>query len=107
MPRPSDFDVSLFNISNSTRVASGKMTMEIIAPKRKFFFTYDVLSGPALQAILDVIYTMNPFFVFEYNEYDDGPMQSAVVYVGEIARKRYRTNGVWYWKDVNFNFIEQ
>lgn len=104
--QPHDLDISRFNITKSGRTANGKMTMDLIAKKRKFKFQYTVLSGKDYQNILDVIDTNNMFFTLVYLE--NGIQKSAVVYVGEISAKKFRTgtNG-WYWKNVNFDLIEQ
>ena len=103
--KPKDFKISKFNLTKSGRVASGKMVMDLIAKKRKFEFSYEVLSGPELDTILAVIDTDTMFFTISYVEND--VEKSATVYVGEISHKKFRTDGVWYWKDVSFNLIEQ
>jgi hypothetical protein len=107
VPMPTDFDMADYNLTKSGRVASGKMTMEIISQKRKFFFTYEVLCGTELELIKSLVLNpTRPFFVLEYTE-NSGTVKSAIVYVGEIQRKKFRTDGPWYWKDVTFNLIEQ
>lgn len=103
--KPKDFKISKFNLTKSGRVASGKMVMDLIAKKRKFEFSYEVLSGPDLDTILGIIDTDAMFFTIDYVE--NGVAKNATVYVGEIAAKKFRTDGVWYWKDVSFNLIEQ
>lgn len=103
--KPKDFKISKFNLTKSGRVASGKMVMDLVAKKRKFEFSYEVLSGPELDTILSIIDTDAMFFTISYVE--NGTEKSATVYVGEISHKRFRTDGVWYWKDVSFNLIEQ
>lgn len=104
-PKPGDFRISKFNLTKSGRVASGKMTMDLIAKKRKFEFNYEVLSGPDLDTILGIIDTDAMFFTIDYVE--NSVEKSATVYCGEITAKKYRTDGVWYWKDITFNLIEQ
>ena len=42
---PTDFDVEKYKLSKSGRVASGKMTMEIIAKKKKFNFWLEGSKG--------------------------------------------------------------
>jgi hypothetical protein len=102
---PLDFSTSRYNLTKSGRVASGKMTMELIAKKRKFFFTYEVLSGADLDLILGIIDTDAMFFDITYVE--NNVTKSAKVYVGEIKYDKFRTDKGWYWKNVTFNLIEQ
>jgi formylmethanofuran dehydrogenase subunit A len=103
---PSSFKISHYNITKAGRVASGEMTMELVAKKRKFFFEYKAINSIDKKAIMDVIDTNEMFFTLEYVE--DGENKSATVYVGEIPRERFRTDGsVWYWKNFNFNLIEK
>ena len=104
--QPKDFDIEKYNITKSGRVASGKMVMDLIAKKRKFLFAYDIISGTALTSILSVIDTDNVFFKIEYTE-NSNEVKEATVYVGSIKAKKFRTDGVWYWKNVAFDLIEQ
>lgn len=107
--QPSDFKIERYNLTKSGRVASGAMTMELVAKKRKFFFTYQVISGKDFQDILNLIDGEEMFFDFEYEE--NGVIKTAVCYVGAIPSTKFRvqkgTINDWYWKDVNFDIIEQ
>lgn len=104
--RPSDFKTEFYRVTKSNRTASGKMVMDHIARKRKFFLSFSVLSAAELQEILNIIWeTTNVFFTFEYIE--DNVWKSATCYVGPISKTLLRTGGVWFWKDVTMNFIEQ
>lgn len=102
---PKDFSSSIYNLTKSGRVASGDMTMELIAKKRKFFFEYPVLRDDELQKILGVINGAAMFFTISYEE--NGRASSATVYVGEINYTKFRTDQGYYWKDVTFNLIEK
>lgn len=102
---PTDWDVEEYKLTKAGRVASGKMVMDVVAKKRKFVLSYNVLSGTHLKTIRDILYSDASFFTLEYE--DNGVLQTATVYVGAIKRKRFRTDGVWYWKDVEFALIEQ
>lgn len=102
---PRSFDIEKYNLTKSGRVANGKMTMELVAKKRKFLFSYNVLSGKDLDDILEVIDSNNLFFNIEYVENDR--VKTARVYVGEIKQTKFRSEMGWYWKDVTFNLIEQ
>jgi hypothetical protein len=102
---PNHFEISRFNLTKSGRVASGKMTMEIIAQKRKFQFEYASMTGTELQNIINLIYNpAKPFFTLGYTE--NGIAKTAVVYSGEIPATLLRSD-IWQWTDVKFALIEQ
>jgi hypothetical protein len=103
--QPKSFDIERFNITKSGRLASGDMSMDIIAKKWKLLFSYDVLEGEALDTILSFIDTNNPFFTVEWE--DNNNTKTATMYVGAIKKKTFREGNRWYWKDVNFDFIER
>ena len=102
---PSTMKVSSYNLTKSGRVASGKMTMEIVARKWKVENSYEVISGADMDKILSLIDNGKPFFTVEFLH--NGAYRTAKCYVGDIIRERFRTSMGWYWKNVQFNFIEQ
>lgn len=102
---PTSWDVEEYKLTKAGRVATGDMTMDVIAKKRKFNLSYEVLSGKDLEAIRNILYSDDSFYTLEYE--DDNLLRSAIVYVGAITRSRFRTDGVWYWRDVQFSLIEQ
>lgn len=101
------FNISKFRLSKLGRVASGKMTGEILAngKKRKFSFNYDVISGADKQIIESYVDTEVSFFEFSYPE--DGTQKTAIVYAGAPSGDRFRTDSGWYWKNYKFDLIEQ
>lgn len=105
--QPKNPSLSHYNLTKAGRLANGKMTMELIAKKKKLFLDYDVLSGKDLEQIMSLIDGSNMFFNVTYNE--NGTVRGFTAYVGEINRKLHRGGGNngWYWTDVSFNFIEQ
>lgn len=103
--KPTSFRIETYNITKSGRTASGKMCMDLIAKKRKFFFEYAVLAGADLDVILGIIDSTAMFFSLEY--VDNGVTKTATVYGGAIAKDQFRTDGGWYWKNVKFDLIEQ
>ncbi len=103
--QPNSFEVQKYKLTKAGRVASGKMTMEVIALKRKFLFQFEVLAGDDLKTILDILDTDTAFFTLGYKE--NGVVKSAVVYAGAISAQKFRTDGKWYWKNVKFDLIEQ
>lgn len=105
---PTEFSIERYNITKAGRVASGKMVMDLVAKKRKFLLRYAAISGKDLNTILSAIDTNNMFMTFEYVE--NGVTKTATVYVGHIPSVLHRmaaSGDHWYWKDVNFDLIEQ
>jgi hypothetical protein len=102
---PTHFDIDRYNLTKSGRVASGKMTMEIIAQKRKFNLEYSTLNGDELTNILNLIFNPDrPFFTVGYVE--NGLSKSAVCYSGAIPSTLMRSD-TWQWTDIKFSLIEQ
>lgn len=107
--RPTEFKHSYYDITNANRLQDGTMSMELIAQKEKFFFTYEVLTSDELNNILNLIWrSRKMFFTLSYVE--DNTWHSAVVYKGEIQKSLYRSSkegGPWVYKDFTFNLIER
>lgn len=105
---PSSFRIERYNVTNMERLANAEMVGDLIAKKRKFYFTYDAISGYDLDVILEAIWETDMlFFPIEYIE--NGVEKSAIVYVGSIPtdlHKAGRTTN-WVWKGVTFNLIEK
>ncbi|WP_256846908.1 hypothetical protein [Paenibacillus sp. Pae108] len=102
---PTKFLIRRYNLTKSGRVASGKMTMEIIAQKREFNFEYSTIMGTELDNILNLIMNPSkPFFTLAYME--NGVSKSARCYAGAIPSDLLRSD-IWMWTDVNFSLIEQ
>lgn len=102
---PTDFTVSKYDLTKSGRLANGDMVIELVAKKRKFQFSYAVLSGPQLDLILSAIDTEKMLFEIQYIE--NNKNLSAIVYRGAVTYRKFRTDGRWYWKDVTFDLIER
>lgn len=102
---PSNVEIGSYNLTKSGRVASGKMTMELIAKKTKLNITYEIISGLEMNVILAMIDSKAMFFNVSY--VDTNVVKTKKMYVGEINKTQFRTDGGWYWKNVTFNFIEQ
>jgi len=102
---PQDFTIEKYDITKAGRVANGAMTLELVAKKRKFLLRWEVISGTDLAAIHAQIDTNVMFFTFSYRE--NGATYTAVCYSGAKHAKQFRPEGVWYWTDVSFDFIEQ
>lgn len=104
---PSKFKIERYNLTQSSRVASGQMMMELIAKKRKFYFTYEAISATELNVILDAIWETDEVF-FELTYTENNQRKTATVYTGSIPTELHRgDDDEWIWKDVSINFIEQ
>lgn len=105
---PSSFKIERYNVTNMERLADATMVGDLIAKKRKFYFTYDAISGDDLDNILEAIWNSTTlFFPLEYLE--NGVSKTATVYVGSIPTDLHRAGRTtnWVWKNVTFNLIEQ
>jgi len=106
---PSKFKKERYNVTNLARLADATMAGDLIAQKRKFYFTYDAITAAEWQNILNAIWESGTiFFPLEYVE--NGEQKSATVYVGNIPAELHWADvnhSHWVWKDVTFNLIEQ
>jgi hypothetical protein len=105
---PSKFKIERYNITNMERLADATMVGDLIAKKRKFYFTYDAISGDELDKILEAIWDSTTlFFPLEYLE--NGVPKTATVYVGSIPTELHRAGRTtnWVWRNVTFNLIEK
>lgn len=105
---PSTFKIERYNVTNMERLADASMVGELIAKKRKFYFTYDAITGEDLDTLLETIWeTDTLFFPLEYLE--NGVSKSATVYVGSIPTELHKAGNTtnWVWKNVTFNLIEK
>lgn len=105
---PSSFKIERYNITNMERLADATMVGDLIAKKRKFYFTYDAISGEDLDNILEAIWDSNKLF-FQLKYFENGVEKIAQVYVGAIPTELHRAGKTtnWVWKGVTFNLIEQ
>lgn len=102
---PHTFQIERFKLSKSGRLASGLMVMDIISKKKKFMLHYDVISGPDLTVILNLLDSDVAFYNFQFVEI--GAPVTYIVYPGAIKYDRFRNDGRTYWKNVNFDLIQQ
>jgi hypothetical protein len=105
---PTEFKIERYNVTNLERLADAKMVGDLIAKKRKFYFTYKAISGHDLDAILGLIWETNALF-YELTYVENGQAKQATVYVGAIPTELHRAGRTtnWVWRNVTFNLIEQ
>lgn len=107
IPNPTTFKIERYKVTNLTRLASAKMTGNLIARKHKYFFTYDALAARDLNRILDALwYAAGMFYTLEYRE--NNIVKTAKIYPGAIPTELHSAHSAsWVWKGVNFDLIEQ
>lgn len=104
--RPTSFKIERYNVTTLTRIANGDMHGDLVAKKRKFYFTYAAISSDAMNKILDAIWnTTGLFMTLSYVE--SNVEKTATVYVGSIPTSLHHTGSLWVWKDVSFDLIER
>lgn len=103
---PTAFKVERYNVTTMERLSNASMVGDLIAKKRKFYFTYEALSGEEFENILAAIDGDTLFFNLTYDE--GGTSRSYTVYVGSIPSDLHRMCGPnIVWKNVTFNLIER
>ena len=105
---PSTFKKERYMVTTMERLANASMVGDLIAKKRKFYFTYEAITGDELDTILEAIWDSDDlFFTLSYPE--NGKQKTAEVYVGSIPAELHRAGKTsnWVWKNVTFNLIEQ
>lgn len=106
---PSTFKIERYNVTTMNRLSNADMVGDLIAQKRKFYFTYEAIAANDFDDILDAVYTSGKlFFPLQYP--DNGVIKTATVYVGSIPAELHRghmSSSNWIWKNVTFNLIER
>lgn len=104
---PSQFSVSIEDVSKADRNANATIIIERIATKRKLELSYNYLSNSALSTLLSAIST-DVFFTVVYPDPWTGANRSGTFYVGSrSAGSMDYIDSTIRWKDIKFNFIEQ
>jgi len=107
LPEPQGFEREWYKLVKAGRVASGKMTLEVIARKRKFTLSYNTLTGSDFATLVSVIDTNDAFLTFEFPE-SDGSTSTCTVYTGALKSLFYmNTASKKLYKDISFALIEQ
>jgi len=106
LPTPSDYIVSIMDISKASRNAAGTMVIERIATKRKIELSWKYLSKTELSNVLKIVSPV--FFTVEYIDPEENDWKTGTFYCGDrsVGALDYR-NGNIRWKDIKFNLIER
>ena len=106
LPAPSEFQVSIMDISKANRNAKGSMIIERIATKHKLAFTYTYITRTDLDFILNLI--APTFYNVSYLNPQTNKTRTASFYCGDrdVGMIDY-INGVARYRDFTFNLIER
>jgi hypothetical protein len=105
LPAPSEFEVSVMDLSKAERNANGRMIIERIATKRKLAFTYAYVTEADAMSILNKIAPTS--YTVTYRDPQTGGMKSGSFYCGDRSLGMLdNINGVPRYKDLKFNLIE-
>ena len=104
---PSTFKVERYNVTTMERLSNADMVGDLVAKKRKFYFTYEAISAEDFDDILQAIWDSDGLF-FPLSFEDRGKPVTAIVYVGSIPSElHYMSTANTVWKNVTFNLIER
>ena len=104
---PSQFKIERYNVTNLQRLANAEMVGDLIAKKRKFYFTYEAIKASELDTILQTIWEVNSLF-YTLTYIENGITKTATVYSGSIPTELHSAKSAdWVWKNVSFNLIEK
>lgn len=98
--------VGMFTISKSERLASGKMSMDIIATKRRLDLRWPLIKDTDLQQLLNTL-ASKTFHSVVYPDPQNGETATITAYVGDRNMDAWQKIGSRYWKDVSIALIEQ
>lgn len=106
IPTPSDYFVSIIDISKAERNARGEMIIERIATKRKIELAWKYLSKSDLQLAFNAVSPV--FFQVEYLDPETGSLKTGIFYAGDrnVGALDY-IKGDIRWKDIKFNIVEK
>lgn len=106
IPTPSDYLVSIQDISKAERNARGDMIMERIATKRKIELAWKYLSKSDLQLVFNAVSPV--FFQVDYLDPETGSRKTGTFYAGDrnVGALDY-IKGDIRWKDIKFNIVEK
>lgn len=105
IPSPTDYQVSIMDLSKAERTSKGKMVIERIATKRKLELSWNYLSRTNLATILNLVAAVT-FTVIYFDPKANDYVESTFYCGDRSAGMIDFINGVPRYKDVKFNLIE-
>lgn len=104
---PTGLKVAPFRISKAERLASGDMSMEIIAVKRRLDLSYAIIKDTDIKQILDLLES-KVFHTVTYPDPQNGEEHTITVYEGDNSQNPgQKIAGTRYWEDVTIALIER
>lgn len=104
--RPTSFKIEKYKVTNLDRLANALMVGDLIAKKRKAYFTYAAIKAHDLDVILDVLWETNEIF-YTLTYVENNVTKVFKCYPGSIPAELHSTGEDWTWKNVTFDLIEQ
>lgn len=99
--------VGMFRItSQPERTASGEMTMDVIAIKRRLDLRYEIISEPELKKILDTLESKT-FHTVVYPDPQKGENAQIIAYAGDINSDAWQKIGSMHWANVSLALIQK
>ncbi len=103
---PSQYDVSIQDLSNAERNANGTMIIERIATKRKIELGWEDLTAAEMAALLNIVSSI--FFTAEYIDPQEKALKSGTFYCGDRkAPMMVFKSGIPRYKNLSFNLVER
>lgn len=105
-PTPSDYQVDIEILENSTRNANGQLIREIIAYKTKINLKFNYMKQEQFKKLQEIRKLKE--FSCTYWDSSTGTMNTITCYAGAVKGTPIRANenGVVDWRDITVNFIE-
>ncbi|RKD22458.1 hypothetical protein SAMN02745883_00688 [Caminicella sporogenes DSM 14501] len=106
LPTPSDYRVSIMDISKAERTSAGTMVIDRIATKRKIELSWKYLNKEEVSKVLRLV--SHVFFTVDYIDPQEGNWRNGTFYCGDrnIGALDYIDGNIRY-KDIKFNLIER
>lgn len=104
---PTELKVATFRISRAERLASGLMSMEIVAVKRRLDLNYSFILETDIKLIMDLLES-KVYHTVVYPDSQKGESHTITVYLGDIGQNAgQRIANTRYWRDVSIALIER
>jgi len=104
---PTGLKVGTFRITKSERLASGLMSMEVIAVKRRLDLSWAVIKDVDLEPILDLL-DSKVFHSVTYPDPQNGESATITAYLGDTGQEAgQKIAGTRYWQDVSIALVER
>lgn len=105
LPSPTQYDVSIQDLSKGERNVNGLLLLERIATKRKIDLSWKMLTQAQFSLILNLV--SDVFFSVAYQDPQDGS-RTGTFYCGDRkAPAMNYVNGIVQYREVGFSIIER